>query len=75
MNSRTRLGRSAVLPAAAPQSPPAAGLLRDAIVALRLDSKLDEAGAAVAAASEELGVGANLDATVRTTLRKPRNEL
>jgi Holliday junction DNA helicase RuvA len=49
----------------------ASGPLGDAVAALTgLGFKPGEASAAVAAASEELGVGASLDALVRTALKK-----
>ena len=49
----------------------AAGPLGDAVTALTgLGFKPGEASVAVAAASEELGVGASLDALVRTALKK-----
>ncbi len=50
---------------------PASGPLGDAVAALTgLGFKPGEASAAVAAASEELGAGASLDALVRTALKK-----
>ena len=49
----------------------ASGPLGDAVTALTgLGFKPGEASAAVAAASEELGAGANLDALVRLALKK-----
>ena len=54
-----------------PAAVPAAGPLGDAVTALTgLGFKPGEASAAVAAASEELGAGATLDALVRVALKK-----
>lgn len=54
-----------------PAAVPAAGPLGDAVTALTgLGFKPSEASAAVAAASEELGAGATLDALVRVALKK-----
>ena len=54
-----------------PAAVPAAGPLGDAVTALTgLGFKPGEASAAVAAASEELGAGATLDALVRIALKK-----
>ncbi|MEL0156624.1 Holliday junction branch migration protein RuvA [Sphingopyxis sp.] len=54
-----------------PAAVPAAGPLGDAVTALAgLGFKPGEASAAVAAASEELGAGATLDALVRVALKK-----
>jgi len=54
-----------------PAAVPAAGPLGDAVTALTgLGFKPVEASAAVAAASEELGAGATLDALVRVALKK-----
>ena len=54
-----------------PAAVPVAGPLGDAVTALTgLGFKPGEASAAVAAASEELGAGATLDALVRVALKK-----
>ncbi|WP_287941291.1 Holliday junction branch migration protein RuvA [Sphingopyxis sp.] len=54
-----------------PTAVPVAGPLGDAVTALTgLGFKPGEASAAVAAASEELGAGATLDALVRVALKK-----
>ena len=62
---------SPALAASAGSAPPRGGPAQDALSALaNLGFKPAEASAAVAAASEELGDGATLDALVRLALRK-----
>jgi len=69
---KDKVGGLAIGPAAAGGSPaPAAGAAADAVSALlNLGFKPADAQAAVAAAEEELGVAAKLDALVRLALRK-----
>jgi len=62
---------SPALAGAAGSAPPRGGVAADALSALaNLGFKPAEASAAVAAANEELGEGASLDALVRLALRK-----
>lgn len=69
MELRDKIGGVALGPGAAPV--PAASASADAVSALaNLGFRPGEASAAVAAASEELGAGASLDALVRLALRK-----
>ncbi|MBO9694805.1 MAG: Holliday junction branch migration protein RuvA [Sphingopyxis sp.] len=68
---KDKAGALGVMAGSGPALPAAAGPLGDAVVALTgLGFKPGEASTAVAAASEELGAGASLDALVRTALRK-----
>jgi holliday junction DNA helicase RuvA len=70
---KDRVGGVALGPAAAAQAVPA-GASADAMSALlNLGFRPAEAAAAVAAAEEELGPGATLDALVRLALRKAAN--
>lgn len=69
MELKDKAGDVAALPGAAPR--PAGGVAQDAASALaNLGFRPAEAGAAVAAAQEELGAAATLDALVRLALRK-----
>lgn len=66
---KDKAGGIALVPGAAPL--PAAGAAADAVSAMQnLGFRPAEAGAAVAAAQDELGAGATLDALVRLALKK-----
>ena len=68
---KDKVGGIAIGPAASGVSAPAGGAAADAVSALlNLGFRPAEASAAVAAAEEELGAGAGLDALVRLALRK-----
>ena len=66
-----KMGSPALAAAVAGSAPPRGGTAQDALSALaNLGFKPAEASAAVAAAADELGDGATLDALVRLALRK-----
>jgi len=68
---KDRIGAIAIGPAGGPSTAPLGSHAADAVSALsNLGFRPAEASAAVAAAEEELGTGAGLDALVRLALRK-----
>jgi len=67
---KDKVGGIAIAPGAAPAAAPAGAGADAASALLNLGFKPAEAQAAVAAAEEELGAGASLDALVRLALRK-----